>query len=1059
MGAFRLGCEYVLKVMRKERETLLTLLEAFVYDPLVDWTVNDDATALRRSINAKPSASASASNEIKCHKKDKSKNKLQDWDAKKRHLVGKLKQCQKFWSKYKPEILGQLLDMSREIEKLQQIQAQRLTSEQELANLNQRSALISEISSLGSAIESHSFNTASPRYASKRCHTEALARQTTLRQVDYEMVQFLLSQYEKCLQQQQLAEFNVRLIQFKLEGSSWHNEYLALVDVLQLHLPAKTLEGYDNTRSQIDELFGRLSDLGLQCVEHMLQYAVIMSYYPEQRHRENIYVRFHDSFAGYLQNADSDSPPTMTPIDKDCKLSAAETLESVWMDLNCQLHQLTQHFANDQVVAQSHSPSHSLLAAIGQSSCSQSQLNAALIRTLDGATSVFGDYEQSALQAQNIKLGQQQLQFIQLVRSMCQGAVEPLEQANYQLTQLQEALTALVQLQHCFELEVPASIFRLLLLGPNLDHLQALLQLSPETLGDRYNQLVRKQQDQQQQQTMSLTLPLTVEQQFLLSLQPAYAQFDQLVRALERITRIIKLIIDDDPDQSQQCMDLNILKMGRTQLNERLFFELVLQTLRESRSYDVRLMAIPVQGLVQRLQSDYIVGLVSLISYAYYTGCGIRCQDLGGGEDVSQLCDGLFAALQSEASLQQQQFEIALLNQKIETQTLIASAHHWAYGDLLDTELPCGHIISRQKLCEAIYENWQTLDKSSEAMQQLQLQLESKLEQLQSQRSNWNRNHIDSLLRNEELQRQLASDQLKLINELSKCANALCSIEQTGMISQEQQKQTLINMDQWLQAHSKWQSSNSRISDVEQAIVQLLDPEGAIDLSWLTNVQALLEDYTCKVQREISTLECEQQTHHRLICSMLKDMQRQQDNMPRVYLRSLCAEQEDQQQDQGKLVPLDVQLLCGHVRDSQRTLMNFFQRLLDMRKELSSERRDLHPEMLANWQEQLQQIQNIAIHDVDEFFRGVEEFLQHSADSDSLPYETFAHSKGAPNLHEQKRNAYGVSVWKKIRMKLEGRDPDSNQRCTVAEQVDYVIREATNPDNLAVLYEGWTPWV
>jgi len=116
--------------------------------------------------------------------------------------------------------------------------------------------------------------------------------------------------------------------------------------------------------------------------------------------------------------------------------------------------------------------------------------------------------------------------------------------------------------------------------------------------------------------------------------------------------------------------------------------------------------------------------------------------------------------------------------------------------------------------------------------------------------------------------------------------------------------------------------------------------------------------------------------------------------MPRVYLRSLCAEQEDQQQDQGKLVPLDVQLLSGHVRDSQRTLMNFFQRLLDMRKELSSERRALHPEMLANWQEQLQQIQKIANHDVDEFFRSVEEFLQHSADSDSLPYETFAHSKG-----------------------------------------------------------------
>lgn len=31
-----------MKTLRKERETLLTLLEAFVYDPLVDWAVNED---------------------------------------------------------------------------------------------------------------------------------------------------------------------------------------------------------------------------------------------------------------------------------------------------------------------------------------------------------------------------------------------------------------------------------------------------------------------------------------------------------------------------------------------------------------------------------------------------------------------------------------------------------------------------------------------------------------------------------------------------------------------------------------------------------------------------------------------------------------------------------------------------------------------------------------------------------------------------------------------------------------------------------------------------------
>jgi len=31
--------------------------------------------------------------------------------------------------------------------------------------------------------------------------------------------------------------------------------------------------------------------------------------------------------------------------------------------------------------------------------------------------------------------------------------------------------------------------------------------------------------------------------------------------------------------------------------------------------------------------------------------------------------------------------------------------------------------------------------------------------------------------------------------------------------------------------------------------------------------------------------------------------------------------------------------------------------------------------------------------------------------------------------------------------------------CPLEFQVDYIIREATSVDNLALLYEGWTPWV
>lgn len=59
----------------------------------------------------------------------------------------------------------------------------------------------------------------------------------------------------------------------------------------------------------------------------------------------------------------------------------------------------------------------------------------------------------------------------------------------------------------------------------------------------------------------------------------------------------------------------------------------------------------------------------------------------------------------------------------------------------------------------------------------------------------------------------------------------------------------------------------------------------------------------------------------------------------------------------------------------------------------------------------------------------------------------------------QERNSYAVSVWKRVKAKLEGRDVDPNRRMSVAEQVDFVIKEATNLDNLSQLYEGWTAWV
>jgi hypothetical protein len=50
-GTFRSSCEHVMRVLRRNKETLLTLLEAFVYDPLVDWAAEKAAQEARKDMD------------------------------------------------------------------------------------------------------------------------------------------------------------------------------------------------------------------------------------------------------------------------------------------------------------------------------------------------------------------------------------------------------------------------------------------------------------------------------------------------------------------------------------------------------------------------------------------------------------------------------------------------------------------------------------------------------------------------------------------------------------------------------------------------------------------------------------------------------------------------------------------------------------------------------------------------------------------------------------------------------------------------------------------------
>ncbi|CAG0882902.1 unnamed protein product [Darwinula stevensoni] len=79
-------------------------------------------------------------------------------------------------------------------------------------------------------------------------------------------------------------------------------------------------------------------------------------------------------------------------------------------------------------------------------------------------------------------------------------------------------------------------------------------------------------------------------------------------------------------------------------------------------------------------------------------------------------------------------------------------------------------------------------------------------------------------------------------------------------------------------------------------------------------------------------------------------------------------------------------------------------------------------------------------------------------DLDSAPPPLFMHQH-SEGLGLGEKESYPLQVFHRVRVKLEGRDPDPSYAAPVESQVEHLIEEATNIENLALLYEGWTAWV
>ncbi|XP_052758949.1 serine/threonine-protein kinase SMG1 [Galleria mellonella] len=248
-------------------------------------------------------------------------------------------------------------------------------------------------------------------------------------------------------------------------------------------------------------------------------------------------------------------------------------------------------------------------------------------------------------------------------------------------------------------------------------------------------------------------------------------------------------------------------------------------------------------------------------------------------------------------------------------------------------------------------------------------------------------------------------------------------------------------LQHWHKACTLAQKYSLNVSPVEESLMEMLHPEGNIDTQWVENVSALVRDMSSQLASEAAAR---------------RGRARAAQDRRRAAAARLAA----------GAAPLAARaLLHAEVRVSLHALApanngnnpasSYISREAAVTAQLSqlASCRPDRASVLAAATAAAHLLQEIpALH---------EALLQ-------LPAAWEAQTSGAARQPVRpppaqrpggERNAQGAGVWKRVRLKLEGRDPEPARRLPVSDQVEYMISEATSAENLCLMYEGWMAWV
>ncbi|KOX79166.1 Serine/threonine-protein kinase SMG1 [Melipona quadrifasciata] len=277
---------------------------------------------------------------------------------------------------------------------------------------------------------------------------------------------------------------------------------------------------------------------------------------------------------------------------------------------------------------------------------------------------------------------------------------------------------------------------------------------------------------------------------------------------------------------------------------------------------------------------------------------------------------------------------------------------------------------------------------------------------------------------------------------------------------------------------------NITVTAIEESLVELLHMESNVDMNWLKQAERFISEAILDVQKklqekqegllsaqerlreQVSNLQSVLTEHHRLMSDvriLLRTMVKQENidglqeflSSYRSFTESISAivkelESENLDVNRGRTIKEELENMVTIVPNLYNELLEFANERKINPMKMSEKQKDIDKEKEREGETEISIISSM------------------KKKGKLMRQEGICYSprKGVPPTRDpttgkavQERNAYALNVWHRVRMKLEGCDPHPTRKYTTAEQVEYVIREAQSTDNLALLYEGWTPWV